>query len=119
MDNITHFWTTINISVTISIVGLIITLYKMLTEQKKYHRVKYDQEKRLEYKLRIHEILLDDILSFDDIVKILSSQKPLDNDIDKVEVRKCIYEMLTESTLVSFQDGTYTVDTVDTSEENE
>lgn len=113
MENLSKFWTTINISVTLSIIGLIITLYKMLGEQKKYHNIKYIQEKRLEYKLRIHEILLDDILSFEDIVKKLSSQKPLEDNIDKVEVRKCIYEMLTEGTIISYTDGTYTVDTVD------
>ncbi len=113
MTSITNFWTTINISVTISIIGLIITLYKMLAEQKKYHNIKYIQEKRLEYKLRIHEILLDDILSYEDIIKTLSSQKPLDDDLDRIEVRKCIYEMLTEGTIISYTDGTYTVDTVD------
>ena len=109
------------IAASISFVGLIITLTKMLSEQKKYHQLKYNQDKRLEYKLRIHDILVDQIMDYDSIVSKFKSQTPM-SDIDAIEIKKCIYEMLIEKILVCFDNGTYTVDTVDstnTSEEEE
>jgi hypothetical protein len=104
------------IAVSISFIGLIITLLKMLGEQKKYHQVKYTQEKRIEYKLRIHDLLLADILDYNDIVSKFQAQTPMSN-VDPLEIRKCIYEMLTEKTIVSFENGCYTVDTVSEDEE--
>jgi len=106
------------IAVTISFIGLMITLIKMLSEQKKYHEFKYKQDKRIEYKLRIHEILIPDIMDYDSIISKLQSQTPL-IPVDNIEIRKCIYEMLTESTIVSFPDGSYTVDTVEENDEEE
>lgn len=100
------------IAASISFVGLIITLTKMLSEQKKYHQLKYNQDKRLEYKLRIHDILVDQIMDYDSIVSKFKSQTPM-SDIDAIEIKKCIYEMLIEKILVCFDNGTYTVDTVD------
>lgn len=106
------------IAVSISFVGLIITLIKMLSEQKKYHEVKYNQEKRLEYKLRIHDILVSDIMDYDSIVSKFQAQTPMSN-IDPLEIRKCVYEMLIEKTLVTFDNGCYTVDTVSEETEDE
>jgi hypothetical protein len=106
------------IAVSISFMGLIITLLKLLAEQKKYHQIKYTQDKRLEYKLRIHDILVPEILDYDSIVSKFQAQTPMSN-VDPIEIRKCIYEMLTEKTIVSFDDGCYTVDTVSEEEEEE
>ena len=109
------------IAASISFVGLIITLTKMLNEQKKYHQLRYNQDKRLEYKLRIHDILVDQIMDYDSIVSKFKSQTPM-SDVDAIEIKKCIYEMLIEKILVCFDNGTYTVDTVDStniSEEEE
>lgn len=105
------------IGATISFLGFIVTLYKVYDEQKKYHKLKHNQEKRLEYKLRIHEILLREILPIDMILSRLQDQSPL-NSIDSIEIRKSIYEMLVEKNIVSFDDGSYTVDTI-TIEEND
>lgn len=105
------------IGATISFLGFIVTLYKVYDEQKKYHKLKHNQEKRLEYKLRIHEILLREILPIDMILSRLQDQSPL-NSIDSIEIRKSIYEMLVEKNIVSFDDGSYTVDTI-TMEEND
>ena len=101
----------------IGVVGLVLTLITILIEQKRYHKVKYDQEKRLEYKLRIFEILLDSILPIDQIITKFNNHNPLKS-VDAVEIRKCIYEMIVEKSLVSFDDGSYTVDTVTQEEEN-
>ena len=103
------------IAASISFVGLIITLTKMLSEQKKYHQLKYNQDKRLEYKLRIHDILVDQIMDYDDILSKFRSQTPM-SDVDGIEIKKCIYEMLIEKILVCFDNGTYTVDTLDSTE---
>ena len=56
------------ITAIISFCGLIIAVLKLLDEQRKYHKLKYSQEKRLEYKLRIYEILIDSILPIDQII---------------------------------------------------
>ena len=101
----------------IGIVGLLLTLITILIEQKKYHKVKYNQEKRLEYKRRIFEILVDSILPIDQIITKFNNHSPLKN-VDSVEIRKCIYEMIVEKSLLSFDDGSYTVDTVSQEEEN-
>lgn len=106
------------IAATISFVGLIATLLKMLSEQRKYHQIKYNQDKRLEYKLRIHEILVSNIMDYDMIISKLQAQTPTVV-IDSIEIRKCIYEMLTESTIVSFDDGSFTVDVVESDNEDE
>jgi hypothetical protein len=107
----------LNSATLIGVVGLVLTLITILIEQKKYHKVKYDQEKRLEYKLRIFEILVDSILPIDQIITKFNNHSPLKS-IDTVEIRKCIYEMIVEKSLVSFDDGSYTVDTVSQQEEN-
>jgi len=101
-----------SIASIVSVVGLLLTMIKILMEQKKYHKLKYQQDKRLEYKLRIYEILLSDILPIDQIITKFNNHNPL-GIIDHIEIRKCIYEMIVEKTLVSFEDGSYTVDTVD------
>lgn len=112
----------LNIPIIISLCGLIVALYKIFDEQKKQNKIRYIQEKRLEYKLRIFEILLQEILPIDKIVSKFQDHSPFSN-IDIIEIRKCIYEMLIEKTLISFDDGSYTVDTAqpmnedDTSEE--
>jgi len=100
-----------SLTTALSIIGLIITLLKMISEQKKYHKLKFDQEKRIEYKLRIYEILLDNVFPIDQIITKFYNHNPLQT-IDTVEIRKCIYEMIVEKSIVSFEDGSYTVDTV-------
>lgn len=100
-----------SIPTLMGLIGLFFTLTTILLEQKKYHRVKYDQEKRIEYKLRIFEILLDDILPIGEIITKVNNHSPLKN-IDNTEIRKCIYEMIVEKTILAFEDGCYTVDTV-------
>lgn len=99
------------ITIGISIIGLAITLLKMLGEQRKANQLKYDQDKRLEYKLRIHDLLLTDIMDFDMLLSKFESQSPLTR-VDPLQIRKCVYEMLVDKTIVSFDDGSYTVDTV-------
>jgi hypothetical protein len=98
------------IATTISLVGLIITLLKILDEQRKYHKFRYNQDKRIEYKLKIHQILVPNILDYEDIVSTLQEQNPTSL-VDKLEIRKCLYEMLSEHTIIAFEDGTYSVDT--------
>lgn len=105
-----NYITTSIVATTISFLGFIIMAYKFFDEQKKYYKIKYNQEKRLEYKLRIYEILIDDILPIDQIITKFNNHSPLQT-IDSVEIRKCIYEMIVEKTLVTFDDGAYTADT--------
>lgn len=103
---------------TISFCGLIIAAYKIFDEQKKYHKIKYNQEKRLEYKLRIYEILINDILPIDQIITKFNNHSPLQI-IDTTEIRKCVYEMIVEKSIISFEDGSYTVDTATITDDNE
>ncbi|MCX7219851.1 MAG: hypothetical protein NTY70_13230, partial [Burkholderiales bacterium] len=71
-----------------------------------------------EYKLRIYQLLIDDVLTFDELVSKFREHTPL-AEIDQAELRKCIYEMLVERTLVAFEDKTYTADTMDISDDND
>jgi len=105
------------IAVFISFVGLIVTLLKILNEQKKYHKLRYNQDKRLEYKLRIYDLLISDIMDYDTLVSKFQAQTPMIV-IDSIEIRKCIYEMLVEKTLVCSDSGLYTVDTISEEEDN-
>lgn len=108
----------------INAVGLIVALAKHSQEQKKANELKQKEldaaaekailaakaEKRTEYKLRIFQALINDCLSFEEIVAKFGEHAPMSN-VDQVELRKCIYEMIVEETLVVFEDKTYTANT--------
>lgn len=100
------------IGLSVSIIGLFVTFLKLAQEQRKANQIKLSAEKRTEYKLRIYQILIDDCLDFDELTSKFRQQTPV-GEIDQIELRKCIYEMLVEGTLVTFQDGSYTADTMD------
>jgi hypothetical protein len=82
----------------------------MIDEQKKYNKILYAKDKRIDYKLKIHQILVPNALDYDDLLSILQEQNPTVH-VDGLEIRKCLYEMLSEHTIIAFEDGTYTVDT--------
>ena len=100
-----------SITIGISLVGLIVTLVKIYGEQIKSNRLKFEQDKRLEYKLRIHDLLLSQVMDYQTILSKFQSQSPL-APVNPLQIRKCIYEMLVDKTIVAFDDGLYTVDTV-------
>ncbi|HEU4459232.1 MAG TPA: hypothetical protein VFR90_08935 [Methylibium sp.] len=102
----------------ISLGGLVISLVKLAQEQRKANELKQVEndakarsERRTEYKLRIYQLLIDDRLTFDELVSRFREHTPT-TEIDQLELRKCIYEMLVEGTLVTFEDKTYTADTM-------
>jgi hypothetical protein len=108
----------------VSVGGLIVSLVKLTQEQRKANELKQAEndaraktERRAEYKLRIYQLLIDDVLTFDELVSKFREHTPL-TEIDQAELRKCIYEMLVEGTLVTYEDKTYTADTVDESEDD-
>lgn len=96
------------IAVVISLTGLMLTLVKMYREQVKYHQLRYEQDRRLEYKLRIHDILLSESMNYNDMCTKFQSQSPM-TIVDPLQLRKCIYEMLIEKTIVALDDGLYAV----------
>ena len=112
------------IALAINTIGLIVALVKFSQEQKKANELKQKElnaeaerailaakaEKRTEYKLRIFQSLVDDCLSFEEIVAKFGEHTPTSN-VDQIELRKCIYEMLVENTLVAFENKTYTANT--------
>ncbi len=113
------------IGLSVSIGGLLVSLVKLSQEQRKANELKQAEidakaktERRAEYKLRIYQLLIDDVLAFDELVSRFREHTPL-TEIDQAELRKCIYEMLVERTLVTFEDKTYTADTIDISGEND
>lgn len=106
------------IATAISLLGLLLTLLKILTEQTKANKLKFELDKRLEYKLRIHDILLNEILDYDAILSKFQSQTPMAI-VDPIQIRKCIYEMLIDKTIVSFDTGLYTADTVEQDEDEQ
>lgn len=100
------------IGILISVGGVIASLISLVCEQRKQNNYQRMLERRIEYKLRIYEILLDDVLSFDEIASKFNANTPLDP-VDQIELRKCIYEMLVEDNIVSYDDGSYTSNTLD------
>lgn len=112
------------VGLAVNAIGLIVALVKFSQEQKKANELKQKEldaeaekafiaakaEKRTEYKLRIFQSLVDDCLSFEEIVAKFGEHAPTSN-VDQIELRKCIYEMLVEGTLVVFEDKTYTANT--------
>ena len=98
-----------------SIGGLIASFISMKNEQRKHNLLQESIEQRIEYKLRIYEILTDSILSFDEIVSKFNATSPTKL-VDQIELRKCLYEMLVEDNIVSFDDGTYTANTASSSD---
>ncbi len=107
------------VGLTISLGGLVISLVKLAQEQRKANEFKRAEnearaksEKRTEYKLRMYQLLIDDRLTFDESVSRFREHTPT-TEIDQLELRKCIYEMLVDGTLVTFEDKTYTADTMD------
>jgi len=119
------------VGLVVSIGGLVIALVKLAQEQRKANELKQQEldakqkeidaqvkvQKRTEYKLRIYQSLIDDRLAFDALVAKFRDHSPL-SEIDQVELRKCIYEMLVEGTLVTYQDKTYASYTMDEEDED-
>ena len=86
------------IGILINGIGLMITLVKFTGEQKKSNLLKEKEDLKLEYKLKIFNILLDDCLSYQDIHFNMKNITPL-NSINELELKKCLYEMLVEDTI--------------------
>jgi hypothetical protein len=100
------------VGIFISIGGVIGSFLAMANEQRKNNEHQKAVEKRIEYKLRIYEMLLADTLSFEKIAAKFNASSPLDL-VDQIELRKCLYEMLVEDNIVSFNNGKYTSNTMD------
>ena len=95
----------------LSLGGLIATVARFSHEQRKATELQVNAERRLEYKLRIYQLLIDQCLDFNALVDAFRDTTPT-SEIDQIELRKCIYEMLVEGTLVTFEDRIYTAATV-------
>ncbi len=80
--------------------ALILGLFSFAWQLFVYNRTKRRAGKRTETKLIIFNILVDGDrdLTEDDIIQSFERVKPLSN-IDKSEIRKAIYEMLSEETI--------------------
>ena len=92
--------------------GLFIVIWKSYNEQKKENLRKSKEDMREEYKLRIYEFLLSTDLTVPQIVNKFNSLNP-NTTVDTFELRKCIYEMIKDDCLLSYQNGKYTANTSD------
>lgn len=113
------------IGLGISFAGIILTIRKLGKEQARLNELKAieidastKRDQRSEYKLRVLHLLIDENLTFHDIVTKFREHTPM-SEINEKDLRICLYEMLVEQTLVVFADGTYTVDTADEDEDGE
>jgi len=120
------------VGLAISLGGLVISLLKLAHEQHKANELKQKEidarqkeidaqmkaEKRTEYKLRLYQALIGDRMTFDALVSKFREHSPL-SEIDQIELRKCIYEMLVEETLLTYEDKTYSAYTMDEEDEDE
>jgi hypothetical protein len=75
-------------------------------------------QKRTEYKLRIYQSLIDEYLTFEELVTKFREHTPL-SELEQVELRNCIYEMLVEDTLVAYEDRTYSSNTMEEDDEDD
>ena len=110
---------------TVGVGGLIVSLLQLGNAQRKANALKQAEidvriwtERRTEYKLRIYLSLMDQRLSFDELISKFREHTPL-TEVDQIELRKCIYEMLVDDTLVAYEDRTYMSNVVEEEEENE
>jgi hypothetical protein len=87
----------------ITLAGVIVALCALILQQREIISAQNRQEERLANKLRIYYFCVEP-RSEDDIMRHFSSGDPL-NTINSPEIRKSLYEMLAEQTLV-FSVGT-------------
>jgi len=101
------------IGLVINTIALLITIYKLNRSIIKENTLLEKKERRIEYKLKICQILYlsEEGYSIEDIIDELKNHNPTTSNIDHVEIRKSIYEMLVEDTIVICEDGTYMLNT--------
>ena len=80
--------------------ALLVALTSLIWQQRKAFSESQKKEKRIETKLRIFYALslTERDLSEQEVISALEQGQPL-NETDKVEVRKSLYEMLSEETI--------------------
>jgi hypothetical protein len=85
---------------------LLVALIALISQQQKSSVDVALKEKRIETKLRIFYAVATRDLDESEIVKSLELGQPLER-VDSVEVRKSLYEMLSEETIRFTEDGKY------------
>ena len=96
----------------IAISGLFLTLTSLAIGQWKAYNLGRRAEKRLNYKLKLFEILLDERLTIAGLIAEFERREPLAH-AEKPEIRKCVYEMVSEETIVAYSDLTFEANSVE------
>lgn len=86
--------------------AVLVALVALIWQQRKTAIDGDRREQRIELKLRIFYILEDQDRDEPEIVQALSAGQPL-RQVDVVEVKKALYEMLSESTVRFTSEGKY------------
>ena len=86
--------------------ALLIALVSLIWQQHKAFNESKLKEKRIETKLRIFYAIADADRDEDAVISILQKGQPL-KETDKVEIRKSLYEMLSDETVRFTRDGKY------------
>lgn len=85
---------------------LVVALGTLIFQQHRANVNANRTEKRIANKLKIFYICQEDPKTEEDIIREFKQRHPTEN-IDEVEVRKTVYEMLSEETLRFRNDQTY------------
>ena len=85
----------------IQLLSLIVTLLALIWQQHRSFKEAHAKEKRIETKLKIFYELskTDNSFDEDEIIKLIERNQPTIREVDKVEIRKSLYEMLCEERL--------------------
>jgi hypothetical protein len=86
--------------------ALLVALVSLIWQQRRLVTEEQRKEKRIETKLRIFYALYPKDLTEQDIIQALERGQPL-SETDKAEVRKSLYEMLTDETIRFTKEGSY------------
>lgn len=87
--------------------ALLVALISLIWQQTRLFNERRRQELRIEMKLRLFYLLQTDDLTEGQIIEKLEKAQPTTESISKPEIRKALYEMLSDETAWYQENGTY------------
>lgn len=96
----------IQIQLVLQALAFVVTVFSLVFQQRALVKEREKAERRLTYKLRLFNILRERACSESDTIEKLKSILQVEQ-VDDVEVRKSLYEMISDGTMRVNDDGKY------------
>jgi hypothetical protein len=87
--------------------ALLVALISLVWQQTRLFNQRRRQDLRIEMKLRLFYLLQKDDLTEEQIIQKLEKTQPTTEGVRKPEIRKALYEMLSDETAFFQKNGTY------------